>query len=294
MNVPLALFTYFAYLFLVTRYTIKIVKYLSLPVHLRWDLYPVVHEEESHQGSSLKGTEREPGVHVRALIKEIVFLSKEYLSLVSYFRWRKSYWVAIYLCHASSVLLICFQALLFIGAIFEVLGLSITIPAVSYITVLVGVASFVTGIPGNVGLYIKRVSDADLRPYSSPLIYMSCLFNVLLCLSGLYLWYSADRDFSSFRAFWVGLVRFDPAAVGPQLAVFIVLLGLHLIYLPFTRAMHYITRLFAFFLIRWDDEPNVKGSRLEKELIRLQGQKVTWSGPHIKPGSTWSDLARGE
>jgi len=37
----------------------------------------------------------------------------------------------------------------------------------------------------------------------------------------------------------------------------IVLFDLFLIYLPFTRSTHYITRILAYFFIRWDDEPNL-------------------------------------
>ncbi|HPH42619.1 MAG TPA: hypothetical protein PLL73_09215, partial [Syntrophorhabdaceae bacterium] len=72
----------------------------------------------------------------------------------------------------------------------------------------------------------------------------------------------------------------------------IMLINLHLVYLPFTKAIHYITRLFAFFLIRWDDKPNKKGGKLEKKIIEKMNQKVSWSGPHIEAGKRWIDLAK--
>ena len=138
----------------------------------------------------------------------------------------------------------------------------------------------------------RELTDSDLKGYATPFIYLGYIFNILICLSGLSAWYFADTDFSQLGAFWVGLVRLNPAEVTPELAVFIVLLNLHLIYLPFTRATHYITRLFAYFLIRWDDEPNVRGGNLEKELIKLEDQEVTWEGPHIGSGHKWSDLVK--
>jgi hypothetical protein len=62
-------------------------------------------------------------------------------------------------------------------------------------------------------------------------------------------------------------------------------------YLPFTRSLHYITRLFGFWLIRWDDEPNVRGSFLEKRVNEALDEKQDWGAPHIKGGSTWRDAA---
>jgi nitrate reductase gamma subunit len=294
----LAAFTYFAYIFIITMYTAKIVKYLKLPVHLRWEIYPVVHEERSHYGGTYLeegcGTNYKGG---KWLLKALVYLSKDYLFLTSYFRWRISYWVALYLSHISSVCLIFFQGLLFVGALMEITlfpvtatSPHVTVQLVFYVTILAGLISFVTGIAGNAGLLVKRVLDYDLRGYTTPFMYGGYFFHIILSMSGLYAWYSVDGDFSQYRVFWEGLIQLSPAGVEPGLAVLIVLLGLHLIYLPFTRAVHYITRLFAFFLIRWDDKPNIRGCKLEQEIIRLQGQKVTWSAPHIKPGSRWSDL----
>ena len=296
MSVFLAVFTYFAYVFIFAMYTVKIVRYLSLPVHLRWELYPIVHDERSHYGGSYQEKALvTPGFRRRSFVKALAYLSKDYLFMISYFKWRKSYWIVLYLSHLSSVLLILFQLLLLIGAIADhsqVGAISADGPVIAlyWLTTIVGLASFATGLLGNAGLYVKRITDADLRGYATPFIYLGYIFNILICLSGLVAWHWADGDFSQLRTFWIGLVRMAPVEVRPELAVFIILLDLHLVYLPFTRATHYITRLFAYFLIRWDDEPNIPGGKLEKEVIKLQDQKVTWAGPHVGAGKKWSDL----
>lgn len=300
MRVFLTVFTYFAYVFIVVMYAAKIIRYLRLPVHLRWELYPIVHEERSHYGGSYQEKAlKVPGARWRSFMKELAYLSKDYLFMVSYFKWRKSYWVFLYLSHVSSVLLILFQSLLLAGAVVEAARFHVSaasthsaVIALYWLTIVAGLTSFMTGLAGNVGLFIKRLTDPDLKGYATPLMYMGYIFSILICLSGLFVWHSIDVDFSQLRAFWVGLVRLAPAEVGPEVAVFVVLLNLHLIYLPFTRATHYITRLFAYFLIRWDDEPNVRGGNLEKEVIRLENQEVTWEGPHIGPGHKWSDLVK--
>ncbi len=42
MRYLLAVITYFGYIFIITMYTLKIKKYLNLPVHLRSEVYPEI------------------------------------------------------------------------------------------------------------------------------------------------------------------------------------------------------------------------------------------------------------
>jgi hypothetical protein len=97
--------------------------------------------------------------------------------------------------------------------------------------------------------------------------------------------------FSVYRSFWKGLITLKPIDVEPVTASHILLFALLLIYLPFTRSLHYITRLFGFLLIRWDDKPNLRGSMLEKKVEEMLNLKINWNGPHIKPDLTWKELA---
>jgi hypothetical protein len=78
------------------------------------------------------------------------------------------------------------------------------------------------------------------------------------------------------------------AATGVHTFLFAVLL----IYLPFTRSLHYITRFFGFFLIRWGDRPNLRGSPLEEKIERLLERRVTWQGPHVRQGGSWKEIAK--
>ena len=71
----------------------------------------------------------------------------------------------------------------------------------------------------------------------------------------------------------------------------IILFDIFLIYLPFTRSTHYITRILAYFYIRWDDEPNQRGSKLEGQINKLLAQQISWEAPHIATGKTWVEVA---
>ena len=92
------------------------------------------------------------------------------------------------------------------------------------------------------------------------------------------------------REFWKGLITFNPKHVEPAAAIHIALFALLLFYLPFTRSMHYIIRFFAFLRVRWDDEPNLRGSRIEKRVQKWLNQPLDWSAPHIPTGKKWTDL----
>ena len=44
--------TYISYLFVIIAYTVKVVKVARMPMHLRWELYPVPHEIGHKYGGS--------------------------------------------------------------------------------------------------------------------------------------------------------------------------------------------------------------------------------------------------
>ncbi|MCX5798170.1 MAG: respiratory nitrate reductase subunit gamma [Proteobacteria bacterium] len=297
MNIFLALLTYFAYIFIIAIYTIKIVKYLRLPVHLRWDLYPVIHEEKYHYGGSYyENLEWWTLVRQKSFLKGLVHLLKEYLNLGEYLKRHKSYWLVLYPWHVGFILIILFHILCFFGAVAMLADLDISAESNNlfgqifyYKIIIIGVASFIAGAFGSIGLIIKRLTDENLRSYTSPLNYFTYIFTLMVFLSGLYDWYFFDPTLSEYREFWKGLITFNFIDVKTTTAIHIIIFAFFLIYLPYTRSLHYITRLFAYFLIRWDDEPNLRGSILEKKLTALLNQKVTWAGPHIQSGKKWNE-----
>jgi hypothetical protein len=70
---------------------------------------------------------------------------------------------------------------------------------------------------------------------------------------------------------------------------------LFLAYLPFSQMMHFVAKYFTYHQVRWDDKPLVIGGRVEKEVVGLLGQAVTWSGPHLNADGkkNWVDIATG-
>jgi len=299
MSVLLTILTYFAYVFIVAMYSVKLIKIARMPVHLRWELYPVAHEAKSKYGASYyEDLKRWKKQRRRTWLKGTLFLLKGYFSMGEYFERKRGYWVVLLPWHLGFILIITFHILCFFGALAIVFGVPVSAESASilgvilyFLILITGVASFVSGSLGSVGLLIKRLYDRDLRAFATPQNYFNYLFTLAVFGSGLYAWYFVDPTLSGYREFWKGMVTLSPATVGYATTTHIILFALFLIYLPFTRSLHYITKFFAYFWVRWDDRPNVKGSKFERNIKEWLNKPVSWSAPHIQRGRTWAEIA---
>ena len=299
MGVFLLVLTYFAYLFIIVMYTRKVIKIARMPAHLRWELYPVAYEPRSRYGSA----HREDGQawqksHRRTMRKGISYLLSENFKFSEYFKSNLSYWLALFPWHIGFIFIIGFHVLCFFSAVAMVAGIPVTVASANllgrifyYAILLIGVISFIAGAFGSVGLIIKRLTDKNLKVFATPQNYFGYVFTLFVFLSGLYAWIFIDPAFTAYREFWKGLLTFNPPTVEPATAAHIILFSLFLIYLPFTRSLHYITKFFAFLWIRWDDRPNSRGSKIESNIIDSLNKPVDWSGPHITSGKTWAEIA---
>ena len=60
---------------------------------------------------------------------------------------------------------------------------------VYYLTLVIGIVSFITGIIGSIILLIKRLADRDLKGYASPINYFNYLFFLVVFGTGLVSWF---------------------------------------------------------------------------------------------------------
>jgi nitrate reductase gamma subunit len=215
-----------------------------------------------------------------------------------YFERNRLYWLFLLPWHLGFIFIITFHVLCFFAAVAMVGGLDIDAasPHVAgqifyYILLLTGGIAFVTGTFGSIGMPIIRLADRGLRTYAMPMNFFSYFFFLVVYGSGLLAWLILDPTLDEYRAYWLGLITLTPPALHPMTVLHIVLFDIFLIYLPFTRSTHYITRILAYFFIRWDDEPNLPGSDLERKIGGLLGRKVSWEGKHIPAGKSWAEAA---
>jgi nitrate reductase gamma subunit len=280
-------------------YTVKAIKIARMPVHLRWELYPGIYNQKNMGNSAYPESEREwQKRHAKTLRNGINQLLKENFKFSDYFKTNWTYWLALYPWHIGFIFIIAFHIMCFFGALALIAGIPVSadsshiIGQIFYYVILVfGATSFITGVFGSIGLLIKRLIDRNLRIFAAPQNYFNYIFTLVVFFSGLYSWIFTDPTLSQYREFWKGLLMLNPVSVEPATAAHIIFFALFLIYLPFTRSMHYITKFFSFIWIRWDDRPGYAGSKIEKDVTGLLCGRVTWSAPHIKSGKTWAEIA---
>jgi nitrate reductase gamma subunit len=291
--------TYISYIFIVAAYAYKVWKVARMPVHLRWELYPVPFGKgHEYGGSYLEESEWWKKPLPKNGPGGMFHMIKKYLFFGGYFKLKRDYWVSLYPWHIGFYLIVGFHVLTFFCALFMVTaGLTIAADSTNvfgqilyYLSLVVSITSFILGSIGSVGMLLKRLFNADLRTYATPSNYFNYVFFLIVFVSGIISW-GFDPTLASYREFWQSLLRFKYIAVEPATYVHIMLFSLFLIYLPFTRSTHYITKLFAFFSILWNDAPNLKGSKMEEKIEDALNQTVTWSAPHIQSGKKWGEVA---
>ncbi len=280
----------------------------KMPIHVRWELYPVAHEGKraSYGGSYLEESEWWKKPREFSLIGELKAMIPEILFLVALKEnnpklWKKSFpfHFGLYLT-AGCVGLMFFAGLLRLAAP-SLLGGGFS-ALLSYGIMICGYLGLSLALFGAFGLLQRRLNDPDLKDFTTP----ADIFNLGFFLA-VFGWtllsiILVDRDFSSITAFVYHLITFQTAALpfaginALFLSITIISLCALLVYIPMTHMSHFVGKYFAYHSIRWDDEPNLAGGPKEKAIHEVLGRKVSWAAPHIRGGGkkTWGDLATEE
>lgn len=299
--------TYAALAVLAAAVAVRALRYYRLPVHLRWELYPVAHDLEraGYGGSYLEQPDWWTKPRHTSLLGELKVMLPEMILLKALWEHNRPLWFRSFPFHFGLYILIGFAGLLVLGALAELFGfpvgptaeVGVVGMALYYFPLLVGYAGLGLGLLGAMALLHRRVSSPELRQYASP----SHIFNlaVFIGVEGVVLLVSlaVDRDFALARGYLQSLLSFDlSAALHPAVGVEILLVSLLIAYVPLTHMSHFFMKWFMWHKVRWDDEPNLRGSRLEAEISRLVQAPVSWSAPHLKADGrkNWVDIVTEE
>jgi len=278
----------------------KFIRMQNMPLHLRWELYPVAHEGKraGYGGSILEESDWWEKEREKSMLGELKVMIPEMTFLVALFENNRKLWWRSYPFHLGLYLLAGFMALLILGSVLELLGIGLTsFPGnvVYWLTKISAAAGLGLGALGALGLLILRLFDPKLRNYTS----MGALFNLVFFLAVFGLaWITfifVDPSFSMTRAFVQSLLLFnltEPAG-HPLLAAEVAAAVALIAYIPMTHMAHFFLKWFTYHQVRWEDEPNIVGSALEKKVIEQVGYPVTWSAAHINADGkkTWADIA---
>jgi nitrate reductase gamma subunit len=293
----LAMVPHLAALVFVVAVLLRALRIARMPVHLRWELYPMPSESQ-HAAAPITrdGTGRPWLRAARFMVPEILLLAG--VRAHNPGLWRRSYPF-----HLGLYLLATFLVLLLAGAGAELGGVrfdasptmgSRSFAGATVATLVVGLGLLGTGAAS---LLVRRVRDPVLRAHSAAGDYVNLAGFVAMAGLGLAAWGLADRDCVIVRRFVIAVLTFQSAPAVPTLVAAEIALGSALVaYIPLTHMSHFFTKWFLYHDVRWNDEANHRGSRLEAAIARQLGFRVGWRAPHIGADGkkTWAEVASEE
>jgi nitrate reductase gamma subunit len=298
---------YLGIVFFLIAVAARFVFWSKMPMHLRWELYPVAHEgggRAAYGGSYLEESDWWQKKRKVSLLGELKVMVPEILFLVALREHNPKLWTRSFPFHFGIYLVAATTILLMMGGVASaLLPASASVPIENVIGVLVpwlGGAGLVLGIIGAIGLFLRRRSR-ELRDYTAPADYFNLLFFMAAFGVALITFVGYDRDFALVSAFVANLASFNLASMGSGTGVLllmlsVVLLSLLTAYIPTTHMSHFVGKYFAYHAIRWKDDPNLPGGKEEKVIEGLLQRPISWGAPHIKGDGkkTWLDVATEE
>jgi nitrate reductase gamma subunit len=284
----------------------RCIKIKRMPVHLRWELYPVAHEKNAaYGGSFLEHLDWWNRPRTPSRMGDLKVMVPEILLLAGVRAHNRKLWWRSYPFHMGLYLLAAFVALLVVGGWLQARAVSAggarpdetLAPTLEAATTGIGVAGMILLGVGAVGLLLRRLTDPALRTHSAPADFFNLILFVVAAGLGLATFATVDRDFSILREFVAGALTWGPTFELPTLvAAEIVVAAALVAYIPLTHMSHFFTKWFTYHDVRWNDEVNRVGGALEAAIGKQLGHKVSWSAPHIagEGKKTWVDVATQE
>jgi nitrate reductase gamma subunit len=279
----------------------RYLKYARTPLHLRWELYPVPHEEPHrarYGGSYFESGQwwlSPQAFHHR---RELMTMFQEIIFLKGLLEFNPRLWIPSFLFHFGLYLTI---ATLGLGALAVIPAVMIpqlggTQLALALIPLCrwTAYSAFALILIGAPWLLFRRLTDPALRNYTKPADVFNLLFFVTtvacLALGAL----TQPETQASMAEIVSGLLTFNTQVpVGAFYAVGLVLAAALIAYIPFTHMSHFIAKYFTYHHVRWDDQRNQRGSEIEAKIAGYLQYKPTWGAEHIGANGerTWAEIA---
>jgi nitrate reductase gamma subunit len=286
----------------------RVYRQLILPVHVRWEIYPVQHETTdklAHDGSYMEELNWWEKKHRISLWNELKYMVPEILFLRGLWKENKNLWrvsfpfhFGLYLTIATFVLLLKHAGFTLWGSAAFAAGSALR-TLLDGLIVLLGWGGLILGIIGSLGLLYRRLTDPELRNYSSPVDFFNLLFTLIFFLSAIVSCLSGDPTLEGAKAYTFGLLTGghspSPYLPGQSLpgGVAIVTASLLVAYIPLTHMSHMFMKYFLYHDVKWDDTPNRRGGRIEAAVRKNLNLRPTWGAKHVGADGrkSWIDIA---
>ena len=295
--------TYLAVAVFVIAVAARAIRLFSMPMHVRWELYPVPHEggkRAKYGGSYFEELDWWTKPRHFSFVSMLRYMLPEMLLLKALWEENRKMWYRSAPFHWGLYSLGGLAGLLILGALAQTVGVTVSADAsgvgaaIHYLTILFGIASVVLGIIGAAAMLLMRLTDEDLANYTAPREIFNLVFILAAFVCVGLAFVTSDRSFSILRDYVESLITFKMAAVGCGfVATEIVVLSLLLAYIPLTHMSHFFVKWFTYHEVRWQDTPNMRGSKLEAQVQGVLEYPVSWSAPHIQGDGqkTWAQVA---
>ncbi len=279
----------------------RIYQYARTPFHLRWELYPVPHEEPDrarYGGSYFESGEwwlSPQAVHHRgdwtAMFREIVFLR-------GLWEFNPRLWLPSFLFHFGLYLSIVTAGLAIAGAAFGALIPGVVAGRMTADAFVIAGWTGATGIllvlAGSIWLLIRRATDATLKNYTKAgdIFNLTFFIAAFACLA--YGFLGSTVNGASFEEIARGALRFDRGThVGATAGLGLILVSALAAYIPFTHMSHFIAKYFTWHSVRWDDRRNARDGIVESKVAVSLRNRPTWAAAHVGADGkkSWAEIA---
>jgi nitrate reductase gamma subunit len=263
----LTVILYIAFSLFLIGITIRILRIATMPVHVRWELYPMP----------------------EGVVGKIRVMMSEVLLLRGLYEHHRRLWLWSWLFHASLYLLIGLAVLSLVA--------SLTVHVRSSITLLIAILSvpvFACGTAGTGALIAARLLSRRIRHYTSfaDLFNLGLLFAIFL--TGLMHVLVQPAAAGIMIGQSGNLLRQNPApALHPVGAAHLCLIAFFAAYFPFTQMAHAVLKYFTYHSVLWDDRSADRIPQYADRLKRYLAFPVSWAAPHIqgeKRKASWTDV----
>jgi len=167
-----------------------------------------------------------------------------------------------------------------------VIGSFGAIPAFAILTNVLGIVACALGTMGAFGLAIKRATDRHLNLYTAPIDYFNLLLIAAIFVLGLASW-AMTGSFAPHQAYIGSVLALKPTALPLLISLTFLLFEVFMIYMPFSKLIHYFAKYFTYHSQLCDDAFKTRGSPTDKKVTEQLAYTPAWSAPHVVPGKSW-------
>jgi len=272
---------------------------MTLPVHVRWELYPVQHEpaaKTAYGGSYMEELNWWEKKQERSLVNEMLFMFPEILFIRGVWKKNRSLWWVSFPFHFGLYLMFAAFGLMLLHAGFTLWEAAAWRSLLDSFIATAGWSGIILGTIGTLGLLHRRLTDPELKAYSTASDYFNLLFILLFFISALVTSLLADPYWDGAKDYILGLLTggrsptSSPSRLG---GVTIVSASLLIAYIPLTHMSHMFMKYFLYHRVEWDDAPNRPGSTIEAAVRENLNLKPTWKARHVEADGekSWRDIA---